>query len=144
MELVANIWPIVDEESLLIQRFAARAYAMDGEDAEIATTLKGLANSDFIIARQFPIPANFKFVTEHGTLNGMVNVEGFNQHEPTIIENALRTLESEKPLLQGIGVDSENRPHQNRVNVAFSKEPYIVVTFILEDRGGKLRVYSKT
>jgi hypothetical protein len=142
MELVANIWPIVDEVSSLIQRFAARAYALDAEDSVIASTLKTLANSDFMIARQFAVPERFTVVTEHGTLKGVITVDQFNQHQPDVIEEALKELQSEKRPLQGIGFDSKSKPFYKQVDITFPAEPYLAVTFLLEDKLGNLRIYK--
>ena len=144
MELVANIWPIVDEASSLIQRFAARAYVIAGGDSEIAATLKALSHADFMIARQFPIPKKFTVVTEHARLEGAITVDLFNQQQSAVIEGALKALESERRSLQGIGFDSQFTPFYKQVDVLFASERYLAVTFILEDRSGNLRVYSKS
>ncbi len=49
MELVANVWPVVDEISGLVQRFFMRAYAMESNDYVISTVLQALASTDFVI-----------------------------------------------------------------------------------------------
>jgi hypothetical protein len=144
MELVVNIWPIIDSESKLIQRFAARAYAVDTDDSAICAILKVLSNSDFILARQFPVPKRFKFVTPHGTLDGAIPVAGFNENQASIIEDALLTLETDLPPLHGIGYNSTRTPFHQRVKITFPKAPYFVVTFLLENGDGHLRIYSQT
>ena len=142
MELVANIWPIVDEASLLIQRFAARAYVIAGGDSEVGATLKTLSQADFMVARQFAVPKHFTIVTEDGQLEGTVTVDAFNQNQPAVIEHALNALESEKQSLQGIGFDSQSRPFYKHIQVRFPAEPYLAITFLTEDRVGNLRVHS--
>ena len=39
MELVANIWPIVDQTTGIVQRFLFRAYALEATEQEISTEL---------------------------------------------------------------------------------------------------------
>ena len=143
MELVANLWPIMDSASLIIQRFAARAYAVDADDSVIVSTLKALSISDYVLARQFPIPKRFTITTEHGTLEGATTPDLFNQHEPGMIEGALKALEADMPALQGIGFDSRLIPYQQRIQLSFPLDPYVVRTFLVEDLSGTLQIYSK-
>jgi hypothetical protein len=142
MELVANIWPIVDEASSLIQRFAARSYAMDAGDSAIASTLKVLSRSDFMIAPQFVVPQRYNFVNEHGTLHRTITVDLFNRDQAGVIEDALKALESRRQPLQSIGFDAHRVPFYKHVDLKFPANPYIVITFVFEDRFGNLRVHS--
>lgn len=140
MELVANIWPVVDSSSGLIHRFAARAYVMNAPNVVISSTLRSLASTDYVLARQFPIPPLFEVVSEHGKLQGAASVDLFNQHQPEILEEALRTMEAEMPKLHGVGMDSEGKPFHQRITVSFPQDPYLVVTFLIEDADGNLHV----
>ncbi len=144
MELVVNLWPIVDSAAQLILRFAARAYAMESDDAVISRTLKNLAGTDFVLARQFRIPKCFVLKTEHGDLPGAVMAADFNIMQDTIIEEALRILETDLPVLLGVGMDPTGKPFQQRVAVSFPQTPYFVVTFLIEDAAGNLHVHSRT
>ena len=142
MELVANLWPIVDETSEMIHRFAARAYLLDAQDSVISATLKTLAKTDFVLARQFPIPHSCAIVSEHGKINGIVTVPDFNSYQSFIVEEALRFLESDLPPLQGVGMTPEGKPFQKPIKPTFPKEPYFVVTFLIEDAAGNLTPYT--
>src|SRR4051812_1035180 len=133
LELVANVWPVVDETSMIIHRFAARAYVLTADDSKIGETLKTLANSDFMIARQFPVPKQFTIKTQHGTLEGAVTVDTFNESQSHIIEDALKALESKTPALQGIGFDSKGVGFYKKVSVPFPAEPFVAITFLIED-----------
>lgn len=44
MELVENIWPIVDQETGIVQRFLIRAYAMSASDEEVSVVLRAGKN----------------------------------------------------------------------------------------------------
>lgn len=75
MELVANVWPVADSLTGLVQRYLMRAYALEADDATISNTLTALAPSDDPMARPFAIPDRFREVTPHGTLTGCVSLE---------------------------------------------------------------------
>ena len=47
MELVANIWPIVDQMTGIVQRFLFKAYALEATDQEISIVLTTLARADY-------------------------------------------------------------------------------------------------
>ncbi|HEX8311215.1 MAG TPA: hypothetical protein VF614_07865 [Chthoniobacteraceae bacterium] len=142
MELVANLWPIVDAAAPPIMRFAACAYVMDASERVISSTLKSLATWDFVLAQQFAIPKRFTFTCEHGELPGIVTVADFNAMQPAIIEEALRTLEANLPVLQGAGVTAAGVPFQRRIAVSFPPDPYLLVTFLIENTAGNLHIYS--
>ncbi len=140
MELVLNLWPIVESESKMIQRFAARAYAMDVADSVISNTLTSLATTDYILARQFPVPKKFTLVTEHGQIEGLATVANFNDFQWTIIEEALRSLETDLPPSYGLGINAEGKHRHARAT--FPKEPYCVRTFLIEDTAGDLKLLT--
>ncbi len=106
MELVANVWPVVDAKTGFVQRYLMRAYAMDAEDRVISEFLKALAPTDFRIARIFNIAACLKPVSEHGTLSGVVPIGRFHQDMQMILEEAYRSLVEDHAKLQGIDMSS--------------------------------------
>ncbi len=142
MELVANIWPIVDTSSRLIQRFAARAYAIQADDTTIASALKAFASADYALARQFRIPQRFQFVLSSRTLSGVVSPHIFNQQQFPIIEDALRALESDLPAMHGVGITPDGKGFNRRIEISFPPDPYLAVTFLSEDTAGNLSILS--
>jgi hypothetical protein len=137
MELVANVWPVVDVGTGLVQRYFMRAYAMDAEDRVISTVLKALAPTDFRIARAFKIPTRFKVTSEHGTLSGAVPVSTFQHDMQTILEEAYRSLENDYVKLQGIDMSSGS-PRPVNVIPRFPSNPYAVTTVLIETQDGQL------
>jgi len=137
MELVANVWPVVDEGTGLVRRYFVRAYAMDAEDRVISTVLKSLAPTDFRIARVFKIAARFQFTSEHGTLSGAVPVGAFHQQMQTILEEAYRTMENDYVKVQGIDMSSGS-PMPVNVIPRFPNNPYTVTTVLIETLDGQL------
>ena len=141
MELVANVWPIVDQTTGIVQRFLFRAYALEANDEEISTVLTILARSDYRTAQLEKIPDNYKLSSEHGTMSGAVEVGMFNQYMHSILEDTL--IASEKSFANmdnyGIGLDGPLIPEA----LKFPAEPYLVTTYLIELPSGELIPHLK-
>ncbi len=85
MELVACIWPIIEQPAGIIRRFAARAYAMPEEEGQISQALRLLATSDYLLARQFPVPKNLTVTSPHGVIEGAIPFDHYNDQAPHIL-----------------------------------------------------------
>jgi len=127
MELVANVWPVADSLTGLVQRFLTRAYAVDADDAP----------SDFLLAPPFAIPPRFRVVTPHGTLEGCVDLNRFHQETFAILDPAFRWWEAAHAKLQGIAV-TRPQPGHRIETPRFAEDPYLVVTVLLEMPDGRL------
>ena len=136
MELVANVWPIVDQTTGIVQRFLFRAYALDATDQEISTVLTILARSDYRTAQVEKIPDNYKLSSEHGTMSGAVEVAMFNQYMHSIVEDTLIAAEKSFANMNnyGIGIDGPLIPE----TLTFPAEPYLVITYLIELPSGEL------
>ena len=141
MELVANIWPIVDQMTGVVQRFLFRAYALDATDQEISTVLNILARSDYRIAQVVKIPDNYQLSSEHGTMSGAVEVGMFNQYMHSILEDTLIAAEKSFADMNnyGIGVDGPLIPEA----LTFPPDPYLVTTYLIELPSGELIPHLK-
>ena len=137
MELVANVWPVADQSTGLVQRFMMRAYAVDADDATISDLLTTLAPSDYLMARVFPIPRQFREVTAHGDLTGCVSLSLFHQYQFAILEPAFRTLEADHAKLQGISTTGP-QPVGIVESPTYPENPYLVVTVLIETPDGRL------
>ena len=104
MELVANVWPIVDQITGVVQRFLFRAYALDATDQEISTVLTTLARSDYRTAQVVRIPDNYKLSSEHGAMSGAVEVAMFNQYMHSIVEDTLIAVEKSFADIKNFGI----------------------------------------
>lgn len=141
MELVANVWPIVDQITGVVQRFLFRAYALDATDQEISTVLTTLARSDYRTAQVVRIPDNYKLSSEHGAMSGAVEVAMFNQYMHSIVEDTLIAVEKSFADIKnfGIGVNGPLIPEA----LKFPAEPYFVTTYLLESPSGELTPHIK-
>jgi hypothetical protein len=137
MELVANVWPVADSLTGLVQRYLMRAYALEADDATISDTLTALAPSDYPMARAFVIPDQFREVSPHGTLTGCVSLALFHHYQFTILDPAFRWWESAHATLQGISMTG-GEPAPRRETPLFAEDPYLVVTVLLELPDGRL------
>lgn len=139
LELVANVWPVVDAGTGIVLRYFIRAYAMDAPDEVISATLRALASTDFRLARMFRIPQRMIIVSEHGELAGGVMIGDFHRHQEEILTPAFAKLEQGFAPLQGIG----QRPGTGEamgleVIPRFPADPYLVVTSLVETAQGQL------
>ena len=141
MELVANIWPIVDQMTGIVQRFLFRAYALDATDQEISSVLTILARSDYRTAQVVQIPDNYQLSSEHGTMSGAVEVATFNQYMHSIVEDTLTATEKSFANMNnyGIGIDGPLIPEA----LKFPAEPYLVTTYLIELSSGELIPHIK-
>jgi hypothetical protein len=138
MELAANVWPVVDEGTGIVQRFFMRAYAFDAPDDVIGATLRSLAPTDFRLAHVFPIPDRFHVSSPYGTLQGAVTAGDFHEHQESILTQAFRSLEESPAPFHGVDM-SGSEPRGVVVRPRFPDEPYLVVTAILESAAGELK-----
>lgn len=138
MELVANLWPVIDLRTGIIQRFYARAYAMDATEEVVGATLRALSLTDFRAARMFVIPESIRIVSARGTIAGAIDSRGFQALSESIVSEALRELERELPGAFGLDVsrggDGTPVPHAAR----FPASPYVCITWLMEAPDGTL------
>jgi len=141
MELVANVWPIVDQMTGIVQRFLFKAYALNATDQEISTVLTILARSDYRTAQVEKIPDNYQLSSEHGAISGAVEVGMFNQYMHSILEDTLIAAEKSFANMNnyGIGIDGPLIPEA----LTFPAEPYFVTTYLLELPSGELIPHLK-
>ena len=141
MELVANVWPIVDQMTGVVQRFLFRAYALDATDQEISTVLNILARSDYRTAQVVKIPDNYKLSSGDGAMSGAVEVAMFNQYMHSILEDTLIAAEKSFANMNnyGIGIDGPLIPEA----LTFPAKPYLVTTYLIELPSGELIPHIK-
>jgi hypothetical protein len=137
MEVVGNLWPVVDASSGVVQRFFSRAYAMEAPDEVIGQTLTALAPTDFHTAKVYAVPARYVMMTDVSKLPGSVSLSDFHNLQSGIIEEAMRDLEDSGPGFLGIrSADTTLRTIGECPS--FSDHPYLVVTTLVETSDGRL------
>lgn len=137
MELVANIWPVVDGGTGVVQRYFMRAYAIDAEDHVISAVLKALAPTDFVNAKGFKIGSQCGIALEDDSMAGALPISVFHRHMHIIIENSYRALENDYAKVQGIDMTSRP-PRPVNVIPRFPNNPYTMTTVLIETIDGRL------
>lgn len=137
MELVANVWPVADQLTGLVQRFFMRAYALDADDAVISRILTALAPSDYLLARVFPVPKDIRTLTDFGPLEGCVGIGDFHLLQSQVLDAAFQELEQDFAKFQGISMTT-GTPTIIGTLPRFPPEPYLVVTTLVETPDGRL------
>ena len=138
MELVATVWPIVDGETGVVQRYLIKAYALAATDEEISTVLTILARSDYRTAHPVKLPDRYKMVFDQGTILGALPIGAFQQDVSTIIESELKNIEKTSAQIPNYGADIDGNA-RNPEPLKFPDNPYIVTTVLLESVTGELR-----
>ena len=137
MELVANVWPVADQQTGLVLRFFVKAYALPSEDALISRTLKALAATDDLTAKLFTIPSSCREVSDFGEFPCCISIGLFHQYQFMLLEPVFREIEKGYPRLQGIRSDEALLSQVVEVP-RFAQDPYLVTTTLLETVDGQL------
>jgi hypothetical protein len=136
LETCINIWLIADEDTQLIYRASARAYSLFGADEDKSRILKSLSCSDYHLAKHFALTM-FKttLVDPQGKqrqLNGLFR-DSLDVNLPLIMEIICKGLEAEfisQPIVTANGYEY--------YKLEIPKDPYYVLTFLLENEHGTL------
>lgn len=100
MEICFNVWLYLDTRSNLIQRLAARAYVLDGDDDSKLAVLHSLAKTDFYASQWRPVPKNF---TVNGgpdrILNGAVSISSLRDETTSdaLLESVMQETLNDMP-----------------------------------------------
>jgi hypothetical protein len=141
-ETCLSIWLIADEDTQLIYRASARAYAISGTDEDKGRILKYLSRSDYHLAKHFSL-TDFKsnIIDRQGGKRQVdgIFINSLDTNLPRIIEIICKGLESEfssQPILTASGC--------KMYKMEIPKEPLYVLTFLLENGAGELKVRKNT
>jgi hypothetical protein len=138
-EACLNIWCIVDKDTRLVYRLAARAYAIGGSDSSKRNVLKFLAHTDYHLAKE--LPTLKKYITtlvdannEERTMVGGMYTSDVKMFLPDIIDRVCMELEVGFPIK---AVADPDNPYTYKMK--FSNQPYYVLTYLIEDAQGNLK-----
>jgi len=123
-EIILNLWSVQDRQGI-IYSLRARAYVATGSDKEKLKILNTFAETDYLIARSFPIPENF-----HTRINGqLLPVAHAGLIESTvpplaIYEDAINALNDELPA---------------QTDLQIPDDPVVCITVLLSDGSRNLK-----
>jgi hypothetical protein len=97
LEVIVNLWYTMDAEHGYVYSLSGRAYAVSGTEEEKLNVLRALAPTDYLMAKQLPVPKNYRLVSEHGEIKGIAYPQDVQAHRTTIFESIYKELEAEIP-----------------------------------------------
>ncbi len=92
LEIIFNLWYVYDASGT-VHALRARCYVLPGKDEDKLAFLEAFASSDYLIARQFPVPEDFLAQDGKGQTTSTLKVE--NMADPQALnffEKGMETL----------------------------------------------------
>ena len=97
LEIVFNLWYVYNGEGTILA-LRARPYILPGSDDDKLAFLEAFASSDYLVARQFPVPGEFLTPGEDRTDRSSLNVESMASPQSlTLFEEGMQALVREFP-----------------------------------------------
>ena len=124
-EIILNLWSVQDKQGI-IYSLRARAYVALGSDEEKLIMLTTFAQTDYLIARSFPIPENF-----HTTINGELLPVA---HAPSLERMAAPPLAIYEDAINAL---NDDLPAQTELQIP--NDPIVCITVLLSDASGNLK-----
>lgn len=142
MELVFNIWFIIDIGTDLSKYVMLKPYCLLGNDDEKTNILKILAESDFITCERIDFTKNVNVVFENYTAEGYIHKSFINHFFDINIDFFLNKMEESLPLTLKFkgGFLGENKATPQK----FPNEPLFVQTFLMENEFGEMKPYTNS
>lgn len=141
MELVFNIWFIVDIGTQLSKYAILKPYCLLGSDEEKTQILQKLAESDYLTVEKFDFAERCSTVFENITAEGYLHMSSVNHYFDLNFDFFLSEMEKSLPPIfkyKG-GYLGENKAIEQK----FPNEPLFVLTFLMENEFGEMKPYTK-
>lgn len=140
MELIFNIWFVVDIWTNLSKYAIVKAYAMNGTDQQKSELLKGLAETDYYTSERIDYATNSSVVFENLTAEGYVDASDINEFFNYNIDFFISKMEARLPVLmefKGDFIEDFKAKKQK-----FLLNPLFVLTILMENDWGEIRPYT--
>lgn len=139
LEVALNLWYVMDEGTAAIYRLFGRAYALAGSDEEKLQTLRRLAKTDYLVARQFSVPERFAVVQPDG--QERTGIAFWYEQEGYVFELFKEVInEIERDLPDQVSFVL-GEPKINKLNLP--QDPLFVLTPLIEDDFGNITPKAK-
>ncbi len=126
-EIILNLWSVQDSQNI-IYSLRARAYLAFGSEEEKLSLLATFAQTDYLIARSFPIPENF-----HTRINGQL----LPVAHAGLLESSVPPL-----AIYEDAIDALNDDLPGQTDLQIPNDPIVCITVLLPDASGTLRPLS--
>lgn len=95
-EICLSCWYFTDDTGVVL-RLAAKAYALTGSDEEKLSILKALSATDHLTATHATVPKRFRITVEHGTFEGAAPVSVLQQNAISYFDDLIEKVMRELP-----------------------------------------------
>ena len=141
MELIFNIWFIVDIGTDLSKYAMMRPYCFDGDENEKENLLKNLAETDFVTVHRYNFAAGCQVKFANLTADGYIHKNQINNFFDLNFDMFLLEMEKHLPYIpkfkgRYLGEDEV-------VVQKFPAAPKFCLTFLMENEYGDMKPYTK-
>jgi hypothetical protein len=134
-EIILNLWYVFDDRGV-IYSLRARAYVQSGSDEEKLRFLQRCAETDYLIARPFPVPERCYTIVVAGTsekrmpymLTQALEIHGGSMTAADLFEEAFKEIEKDFPA---------------STKLSIPVDPLICITGLYADDDGNLQPRSE-
>jgi hypothetical protein len=140
LEIVVNIWFIVDIETELCYNWLIKPYCISGTDREKTKILKILAETDYQTVHRNEFEKRFKAVSNNMTAEGKIPHEFINRILDTNLDYFLSILEKNLPLEFNFSGNFIDPPSASKSKL--SENPLFVSTLLMENEFGEMKPYT--
>jgi hypothetical protein len=131
-EICLNTWFFVDDTGMVI-RLAAKAYALTGSDDEKLSVLKSLAGTDHLCATHGRVPSRYVTEVEGQKMPGSVPAAAVQADPLPVFDDLFTEIEKSQPQLYRVA-NHEYQPFRMKL-----VEPFLwVLTSVYEFPDGQL------
>lgn len=141
LEIVVNIWFIVDIETELCYNWLIKPYCISGTDKEKTEILKILAETDYLTVHRNEFEKRFKAVFNNMTAEGKIPHEFINRILDTNLDYFLSILEKNLPLEFNFSGNIIDPPSASKSKLP--ENPLFVSTILMENEFGEMKPYTK-
>lgn len=140
MELVFNIWFIVDIGTNLCKYAILRPYNLSGNDDEKTELLKIMAETDYFTEERFDFAENNTIVLGSETIEGYIHASNINDFFDQNMDMFVTYMENKLPQKLSFKGDvlGENKAEKQ----LFPDNPLFVQTILMENEYGDMRPYT--
>lgn len=131
-EICLNLWYYVDQSGIVL-RLAAKAYALSGSDEEKLAALHHMAGTDHLTATLGAVPQRFTLTSEHGTIPGAIPASAVFDDHGALFGPLMDQIERDLPK----GIRSVNDNYE-QFTVRIPQDPLCVTTGVFEEQNGEL------
>jgi len=140
VEIVINIWFIVDIETELCYHWLIKPYCIPGTDKEKTDILKILAETDYTTVQRNEFDNRHKVVFNNMKVQGKIPIEFINSMLDTNFDYFLSFIEKSLPLKFNFSGNLIDPPSASKTKLP--ENSLFVSTILMENEFGEIKPYT--